>query len=80
MRKTMTVRQAGVERARGAEYFRGLSPLDKHELGDQLVLGDFDWRDWFRSKPSSAFMNGVDAARIHWEIMSDGSLGRCRCR
>lgn len=56
------------EKARGAAWFRSLWVSDKWELGDQFVLGTFDWRDWFDNKPSRLFLDGADEARIYWEI------------
>lgn len=62
------------DETQGKDWFNSLSYDEKWELGDALVLGDFDWRDyaerwgWSR-KPSGAFLRGADNARIHWEIM-----------
>lgn len=64
----MTVRQATAERKRGRDWFFGLDNLARGELGDALVLGDFDWREWLTTKPSAAFLNGADDARIEWEM------------
>lgn len=65
---TMNARTAANHRAQGREWFRNL-PIDlKWEIGDQLVLGSFDWREWsFPKKPSDAFLNGVDIERMLWE-------------
>ena len=52
-------------------FFQGLTRAEKHDLGDQLVWGSFDWQDWFAKKPSAAFMNALDEERIHWEIQSN---------
>lgn len=58
------------ERIRKAalRYFEGLSTEQRFELGDALVLGDFDWMDWFERKPSQLFLRVLDDARIHWEM------------
>jgi len=65
-RTTREVRNADYEK--GAQWYKKLSRTDKWELGDQLVLGSFDWHDWgFASKPSSAFMNGAERERMLWE-------------
>ena len=57
------------EREAGQKWFNELPNYLKWELGDQFVLGDFDWRDWFDEKPSEAFLNAIDSARINWEMM-----------
>lgn len=62
-----SIRGVARERARAREWFKSLDSLAKWDLGDQLVLGDFDWRDWFDDKPSGVFMNEVDRERIFWE-------------
>lgn len=62
-----TARERAAQRARGAEWFRSLGNADKGRLGDELVLGEFDWREWLASKPTSAFLNGADQARMDWE-------------
>ena len=68
-RKEFLGREKFAEKARGAAWFKALFTDAKWELGDQLVLGDFDWRAWgFTRKPSSYFMAGVDEARILWEL------------
>jgi len=67
-RRTTGVRSSSADRASGRAWFNKLSNAEKWELGDQLVLGTFDWEEWsFRKKPSSAFMNGVDYERLLWE-------------
>jgi hypothetical protein len=34
-------------------------------LADALVLGDFDWRDWFDDKPSKDFLRGFTDEAMH---------------
>ena len=51
-------------------FWKSLSTHDRWELGDQLVLGSFDWRDWMDRKPSAAFLNELDAERMYWEVAS----------
>lgn len=66
----MGPREAAQERARGARWVRDeVRPAGMlWELGDALVLGSFDWREWgFESRPSSAFLNGADEERIRLE-------------
>lgn len=67
MSKPLDVRQVARERAAGANWFRTLPRQAKWDLGDQLVLGEFDWSNWLDSKPSTAFLRGVEEARIVWE-------------
>ena len=55
---------------RGQEWFNQLTPHDKDELGNQFVLGTFDWMDWdnwFDQPPSAAFLNGAEYERLLWE-------------
>lgn len=56
------------DKKRAKEFWDGLNDEQRGDLGDQFVLDTFDWRDWFTSKPSRAFLNEVEALRIHWEI------------
>lgn len=67
-RKSMNIRQAMLDRVKAKTFWHGLRDADRAEIGDQLVLGTFDWRDWFPSKPSAAFMNELDRQRILWEV------------
>ena len=64
----MTVREAMAERARGALWFKELRRDQKGDLGDEFVLGTFDWTEWMDRKPSAAFLNGAEDARVLWEI------------
>lgn len=59
------------QREAGARWFRALQPEEAWQLGDDLVLGCFDWRDWFDAKPTPSFMRGVEDARIFWEVTHD---------
>jgi hypothetical protein len=64
----MSMKQARAEQARARRFWSSLSREDRNELGDQLVLGTFDYTDWFEGKrPSSAFLNELDRERMHWE-------------
>jgi hypothetical protein len=56
------------ERDKATEFFKLLSPSDRFELGDQFVLGTFDWRNWLESKPSSLFLRELDRQRMLWEM------------
>ncbi|HYE57421.1 MAG TPA: hypothetical protein VD948_02900 [Rhodothermales bacterium] len=67
-KRTMTVKEALAERARGAAFWRSLDKASQHELGDQLVLGCVDYLGWFERRPSAAFLNGLDEARILSEM------------
>ena len=60
------------DRARNAAK-RFWDSLDNHarwQLGDDLVLGALDWRDWLDSKPLPGFWSEVDQLRMFWEEMS----------
>lgn len=63
-------RDTAREKARGAAWFKTLDNVARGDLGDEFVLDLFDWRDWFETKPSSAFLAGADEARMHWEMTS----------
>jgi hypothetical protein len=52
-------------------YFAKLPTDRRYELGDALVLGDFDWTEWFDEKPTGVFLRALDDARIHWEITEE---------
>lgn len=60
------------ERYKGRAYARALSSRDLGMLCDALVLGDFDWRDWFVDKPSREFLRGFTDGAIECEQSSDG--------
>lgn len=62
-------RGRAADRAAGARWFNSLDDASKWELGDQFVLGTYDWRDWFHDPVSSAFLNGAEEARLNWEVM-----------
>jgi hypothetical protein len=49
-------------------WFRNLNDTQKGDLGDALVVGTFDWREWFETRPVKGFMAAVDAERILWEM------------
>lgn len=69
--ETASVRDGIKQRASARAFFARLSTFDRFELGDQLVLGDFDWRDWFETKPSRAFLDELDNERILWESQQE---------
>jgi len=50
----------------------GLDTSERHQLGDDLVFGCFDWGEWFERKPPRGTVNALDRMRLHWEIMTDG--------
>ena len=56
------------ERAKGRRWFESLTHHEKWQLGDDFVLGTFEWREWFDTKPSSAFLRGAEDARLYWEM------------
>ena len=61
-------RERAADRERGRKYFAALSPEARWAIGDELVLGTLDPIDWFDGrKPSRAFLEGLDDARVEWE-------------
>jgi len=63
-----SVREDIKTRKAARKFFSGLSVAERWDLGDALVLGGFDWREWgFRKKPSGVFMREVDYQRMLWE-------------
>ena len=60
------------DREAGREFVRGLDMQQVFELGDALVLGYFNWREWgMQQKPSAAFIHAVDEERIKREETSE---------
>lgn len=59
------------EQERAKKFFAELPKSDRWSLGDALVLGDFDWRDWLHRKPTSVFLDALDTERINWEIVGE---------
>ena len=55
------------EREKARRFWKSLPTRDRNDIGDALVLGDFDWRDWLESKPTRAFLDEVDELRMLWE-------------
>jgi len=58
---------ARLVREKAQEFWDSLSPSQRWDIGDELVLGTFDWRDWLPSKPEPGFLNHVDYLRMLWE-------------
>ena len=71
MSTPLTPEQARREKTRAAKFFASLTRAQRFDLGDQLVLGEFDWRDWFDAKPTGTFMRALDDARMNWECQHD---------
>jgi hypothetical protein len=64
----MDIRQRQRERERAKKWWDDLSPPERFQLGDDFVLGCFDWGDWgFYKSPTSVFLQEVDYLRILWE-------------
>lgn len=55
---------ARMVREEARKFVKGLSRQQLGELGDALVLGEFDWRDWLHEKPSGALLRAIDEERI----------------
>lgn len=64
----MTVRERMRDEERAKKWWAGLTDDQRWALGDALVLGEFDWREWFEHKESRAFMNELDQQRMLWEM------------
>lgn len=63
--------RAAHDRARGREWFDGLETQAKVDLGDAFVLDTFDWTEWLHEKPSRAFLDGAEEARLYWEEVGE---------
>ena len=68
-----TVEKREALRRKAKKFWESLSRGDRFELGDRLVLGDLDWRDWLHEKPEPGFWNAVEELRVNWEIMDTGA-------
>lgn len=59
------------KKARGWAVFfwNGLSDDERWGVGDQLVLGAFDWSDWadVAGEPPKGGLDELDKLRIGWE-------------
>lgn len=55
------------DRAAAARFWAGLDNDERFSIGDDLVLGQFDWREWLSAKPSAAFLDALDRERLLWE-------------
>jgi hypothetical protein len=59
------------DRALARIFWESLSHHERWEVGDQLVLGEFDALDWADRFPgirvSGAFLGEIDRMRILWE-------------
>lgn len=69
------VRKRENERAKARKFWNGLSNADRWVLGDQLVLGDFDWSEWMSRQPSAEFLREVDKLRMDWESRLENPEG-----
>lgn len=66
----MSAKELGRVRAAAKSFWGSLDSAARGDLGDAMVLGDLDWREWLNSKPAPGFWREVDALRIDWEIAS----------
>jgi len=56
------------DREHARKWWAKLTPPERWQLGDDLVLGCFDWREWGLSKPPSrVWLREVDYLRVLWE-------------
>lgn len=63
------------EAYRGRAAARALSSSETGNAADALVLGDFDWRDWFIDKPTKEFLRAWSDEvmyRDHYDEFSSG--------
>lgn len=61
------------EREKAKRFWDSLDSQSRGEIGDQLVLGTFDWRDWgFERKPTRSFLTWLDYYRMLWEAEHSG--------
>jgi hypothetical protein len=67
----MNARETLRERNKARKWIASLTRKKLFELGDALVLGSFDWREWFDEKPSSVFLAEADIMRIFREEESE---------
>lgn len=49
-------------RSQASLYVARLSPGTRSELLTQLILGDFDWMDWFEDKPTREYLRALYVA------------------
>jgi hypothetical protein len=50
------------------EFWNGLTPEEKWELGDALVRGTVEDKDWIETPPApQGFWAEVDKLRMKWE-------------
>lgn len=60
------------ERDKAKKFWDSLDNASRGEIGDQLVLGTFDWREWgFERKPTRSFLTWLDYYRMLWEGSGD---------
>lgn len=65
----MSIETIQAEKKRGASWAKGMAMSDVHAFIDALVLDDFDWRDWFDSRPSAPFLNAAFSEAQYREEM-----------
>lgn len=68
----MNVQEKTALRERVKRFWEGLDSRARGELGDALVLGTLDWRDWLDKKPPPGFWSAVDELRVLWEMETSG--------
>lgn len=56
---SLTPKQRTSEIVKAKRFVNSLHRSERWELNDRLVLGDFDWRDYFESRPTGTFLNAV---------------------
>ena len=48
-------------------FWEMLDPAERWDVGDALVLGTWDWRDWMDDPPPPGFLTALEYERILWE-------------
>jgi len=66
-RREVTREDIARGRKAGEAWLASLDNRTRGDLGDDLVLGMFDWRDWFDDPPRPGFVNGAADALQRWE-------------
>lgn len=65
----------GAEWERGSDWFERLPFNTKYDVSQDLLAEDFRWKSWFETRPTTSFMEGIEAAHIAWNDKRSGSQG-----
>jgi len=67
----MGTRERELMWAAAQRFWATLDVSQRWEIGDALVLGDLDWRDWLERPPAPGFWGAVDRLRVLWEEIQE---------